>query len=407
MKLKPIINSLLENDLYKVNMQQVVLHQFNKDVCKWAFKCRNEDVKFTSEMVKEIKEQLDHYCELSFREDELAWMRETLPWLSFDYIEFLRMWRPRRSEIRVNEVDMQPAECGLAIEVVGTWLNTMMHEMPILSIVNEVYFAFKYGAGARDAEFQLKTLKKADELKSGKWKNIPVFSEFGLRRRYSGEMQDWLVKCFKQLEVPGFVGTSNMFLARKHGVKPVGTMAHEQMMAMQGHVEWNPAFANKRVMEAWTEEYGVENGIYLTDCLTTDVFLLDFDKKFATLFSGLRHDSGDPLAWGDKILTHYEKLGIDPKTKTLLFSDSLNFEKADEIGKHFTGRCKIAFGIGTFLSNPFDDALNIVCKLVECNGQPVAKISDCAGKTMCRSEEYVEYLKRCLSWRLRYEKKEM
>lgn len=154
MKLKSIINSLLENDLYKVNMQQVILHQFNKDVCKWAFKCRNKDVKFTSEMVNEIKAQLDYYCTLSFQEDELEWMRKTLPWLSFDYIEFLRMWRPRRSEIRINEADMQPAECGLAIEVVGTWLNTMMHEMPILSIVNEVYFAFKDRAtGARDAEF--------------------------------------------------------------------------------------------------------------------------------------------------------------------------------------------------------------------------------------------------------------
>lgn len=139
-------------------------------------------------MVNEIKSQLDHYCTLSFQEDELEWMQKTLPWLSFDYIEFLRMWRPRRSEIRINEADMQPAECGLAIEVVGTWLNTMMHEMPILSIVNEVYFAFKDGAaGARDAEFQMKTLKKADELKSGKI-YLPAFSEFGLRRRYSGEI---------------------------------------------------------------------------------------------------------------------------------------------------------------------------------------------------------------------------
>lgn len=401
MKLKPIINSLLENDLYKVNMQQVILHQFNKDVCKWAFKCRNKDVHFTAEMVNEIKEQLDHYCTLAFADDELEWMRKTMPWLSFDYVEFLRMWRPRRSEIKVNAADMQLADCGLAIEVEGTWLNTMMHEMPILSIVNEVYFAFKFGPGARDAEFQMKTLKKADELKSGKW-NIPVFSEFGLRRRYSAEMQDWLVKCFKQLDVPGFVGTSNMFLARKHGVKPVGTMAHELMMGVAGDASLNPAYANKRVLKAWTDEYGVENGIYLTDCITTGVFLLDFSKKYATLFSGLRHDSGDPIAWGEKILAHYAKFGIDAKTKTLLFSDSLDFEKASKIADYFAGRCKVAFGIGTFLSNPFDDALNIVCKMVECNGQPVAKISDCEGKTMCRSAEYVEYLKRCILWRLRY-----
>ena len=404
MKLDPIIMSLIETDQYKLNMWQVFLHQFNKDKVVWAFKCRNPGVKFTPEMIAEIRKQIDHYCTLRFTEDELQYLHKNLPWLTEDFIDYLRNWQPRRNEIFINEGDVQAYnECGLAIECRGFQVNVSQYEIPILAIVNEVYFAFTYGVGGKDIEFQKRTMQKFEDLKAGKY-DIGFFSEFGLRRRYSKKMQDWLINFIVDQKVPGFVGTSNVYLAKKYGVKAVGTCAHEMIQLMQGHHEYNPAYANMLAMKAWTKEFETDNGIALTDCIMTDCFLLDFNKTYATLFNGVRHDSGDPVAWGEKLIAHFQKLGIDPMVKTLLFSDSLNFAKATEIKKHFDGRCKIAFGIGTYLSNPLDNPLNIVHKMVECNGAPVAKISDCDGKSLCRDTEYVEYLKRCIDWRLRHEK---
>ena len=404
MKLDPIITSLIETDLYKLNMWQVFLHQFNKDKVVWAFKCRNPNVKFTPEMVAEIRKQIDYYCTLRFTEDELQYLQKNLPWLTEDFIDYLRHWQPRSDEIFINEGNIQSYnDCGLAIETRGFQVNVSQYEIPILAIVNETYFAFTYGVGAKDIEFQKRTMHKFEDLKSGKY-DIGVFSEFGLRRRYSKKMQDWLINFIVDQKVPGFVGTSNVYLAKKYGVKSCGTQAHEFFQLFQGHHEYNPAYANMLAMKAWIKEFETDNGIALTDCIGTDCFLLDFNKTYATLFNGVRHDSGDPITWGDKMLVHYEKLGIDAKQKTLLFSDSLDFERATKIKKYFEGRCKIAFGIGTFLSNDCGvPALNIVHKMVECNGAPVAKISDEPTKGMCRDNEYVEYLKRCINWRLRHE----
>ena len=445
MKLDPIITSLIETDLYKLNMWQVFLHQFNKDKVVWAFKCRNPGVKFTPEMVAEIRKQIDYYCTLRFTEDELQYLQKNLPWLTEDFIDYLRHWSPRRDEILINEGNVQAYnDCGLAIECRGFQVNVSQYEIPILAIVNEVYFAFTYGVGAKDIEFQKRTIEKfskifvedvydklideemrngshyaamcsddpadADSLPSEIYRkshpyNIGIWSEFGLRRRYSKKMQDWLINFIVDQKIPGFVGTSNVYLAKKYGVKICGTQAHEFFQLFQGHHEYNPAYSNMLAMKAWIKEFETDNGIALTDCIGTDCFLLDFNKTYATLFNGVRHDSGDPIAWGDKMLTHYEKLGIDAKQKTLLFSDSLDFERATKIKKYFEGRCKIAFGIGTFLSNDCGvPALNIVHKMVECNGAPVAKISDVAGKGMCRDNEYVNYLQRAIDWRLRHEK---
>ena len=182
-------------------------------------------------------------------------------------------------------------------------------------------------------------------------------------------------------------------------------MVHEWIMCVgQGDHRHNPAYSNHYALNAWVNEYGVLNGIALTDTITTDCFLRDLDLTFATLFSGVRHDSGDPYAWGEKMLSHYGSLGIDTKTKTLLFSDSLDFEKADAIYRHFCGRAKVAFGIGTYLSNDTDvHALNIVMKTTSCNGQAVAKVSDTAGKGMCKDAGYVEFLESCIRWRMEHE----
>ena len=402
MKLKPIINSLLETDLYKFSMGCCIFHQFNKDMTRWAFKCRNKGVKFTDEMLWEIREQIVHFCDLRFTEEELEWLGNTLPWISSDYILYLKRWQGDPKQISVLP---SKDPCGISIEAYGSWLDTSMYEIPILSIVNEVYFAFTYGKGALDQEFKERTIKKLGKLAEGEYE-LGVFSEFGLRRRYSGKMQDWLVRKLADFRSCGFVGTSNVYLAKKYGLKPVGTMAHEFTQVVgQAHHEHNPAYSNHYMMKAWVKEYQTQNGIALTDTIGTDAFLRDFNLTYATLFSGVRHDSGGPIAWGEKIIAHYKKLGIDPRTKTLLFSDSLDFDRATEIYRHFKNKAKVAFGIGTFLSNDCGvEPLNIVFKVIEANGSPCAKLSDVEGKGMCRDEEYVEYLKRCINWRLAHEK---
>jgi nicotinate phosphoribosyltransferase len=200
------------------------------------------------------------------------------------------------------------------------------------------------------------------------------------------------------------VGTSNVYLAKKHGITPVGTMAHEWIMCVgQGNHKHNPAYSNWYALDAWVKEYGVLNGTALTDAITTDCFLKDFQLTYSTLFSGVRHDSGDPYEWGEKMISHYEELGIDPKTKTLLFSDSLDFDRATKINRYFKDKVKTAFGIGTYIANDTEvPALNIVMKTTACNGMDVAKISDVEGKGMCKNPEYIHYLQRCIDWRMEH-----
>lgn len=404
MKLPQIINSLLETDLYKFSMGQAIYHQFPSYETIWTFKCRNTDVFFTPEMVEEIKEQLKAYCSLRFTEDELQYLGK-IEWFKKSYVDYLRLWQPRFEEFTITT----DAPCGLAIDTDGTWLNTSMYEIPTLAIVNEVYFRMQY-----DYDELLESFKERLDAKFGKVFNnelyISTFSEFGLRRRLSAEAQELAVEKFSHLNdtkhsASTFVGTSNVYLAKKFGLLPVGTMAHEWIMCTgQGDHRHNPAYSNYYALRAWVDEYGVLNGTALTDAITTDCFLRDFNKTYSTLFSGVRHDSGDPIEWGEKMIAHYEKLKLDPKQKTLLFSDSLDFEKADKIFQHFKGRAKVAFGIGTYIANDTKvPALNIVMKTTSCNGQDVAKISDTPGKGMCKNEAYVKYLKRAIDWRMENE----
>lgn len=404
MKLKPIITSLLEQDMYKYSMGQAIFHEFPMYMTTWSFKCRNKDVKFTPEMVEEIREQIKHFCGLTYTEDELQYL-DNIRWIKGSYVNFLRIWRPRFEDFEITT----NAECGLAIETRGTWLNTSMYEIPTLAIVNEVYFRMAYDYDELLESFKKRLDKKFEGVKNNRT-YLSVFSEFGLRRRLSAEAQELAVQKFAHLNdtlhsASKFVGTSNVYLAKKFGVTPVGTMAHEWIMcAGQGDHKHNPAYSNYYALTAWVKEYGVLNGIALTDTITTDCFLRDFDLEKATLFSGVRHDSGDPIEWGEKMIAHYQKLGIDPTTKTLLFSDSLDFERADAIYRHFAGRAKVAFGIGTYLANDTDvEPLNIVMKTTACNGQDVAKLSDVEGKGMCKNEDYVKYLRRTINWRLEHE----
>jgi nicotinate phosphoribosyltransferase len=386
-------------------MGNVIFLKFNDRTTRWRFKCRNEGIEFTPEMIAEIEEQIEHYCTLKFTDEELDYLREKFPWLSVGYINFLKYFKPDRNEIKINEDCIQAYnDCGLAIEAEGTWLSTSFFEIPVLAIVNEVYFAFKYGVGAKDIEFQRRTIAKFDKLVAGAYE-IGTFAEFGMRRRYSSDMQDWLVKYIVDQKIPGFVGTSNVYLAKKYDVKAIGTQAHEMGMTLMTDQQYNCAYVNQRLMEVWTDVYGTKNGIYLTDLIGRKPFLMDFNDRYATLFNGVRHDSGDPIEWGEDMIAHYKKLGINPMTKTLLFSDSLDFERATKIYMHFDGRIKTAFGIGTFLSNDTDvGALNIVMKVVEANGYPTCKLTDNPEKAMGDNKEFIDFAKRSVDWRIRYGK---
>lgn len=398
MKLPHIINSLLETDMYKFSMGQTIFHQFTSYKTTWTFKCRNKDVHFSEEMVEEIRQQIAAFCGLRFTEEELDYL-DNITWIKGSYVDFLRLWQPRYEEFTITT----DAPCGLSIEAAGTWLNTTMYEIPILAIVNEVYFRMAYDYDELLEQFKTRLSQKVEMLEKNKYR-LNTFSEFGLRRRLSAQAQEIAVEALTNLKDTDskFIGTSNVYLAKKYNLKPIGTMAHEWIMCTgQGNHKHNPAYSNWYALDAWVKEYGILNGIALTDTITTDCFLRDFQLTYATLFSGVRHDSGDPYEWGEKMIAHYKKLGIDPGTKTLLFSDSLDFEKATQIYDHFKDKVQVAFGIGTFISNDTNvPALNIVMKTTKCNGMDVAKISDIVGKGMCKNPDYVDYLNRCIEYRM-------
>jgi nicotinate phosphoribosyltransferase len=296
----------------------------------------------------------------------------------------------------------------------GGWLQTSFYEVPTLAIVNEVYFRMSHDYDQLIESFEKKLDEKIQWLIDGKY-HIGNFSEFGLRRRLSSEAQELAVSKLAEAndrfhkedgKWSNLVGTSNVYLARKHGLEPMGTMAHEIVMGIgQSSPRHNPSYSNYYTMRAWVKEYGVQNGIMLTDTITTDCFLRDFGIEFATLYSGVRHDSSCPRRWADKMIAHYKKLGINPMTKTLLFSDSLDFSRANDLFETYSTQAMVAFGIGTYISNDTDVAkpLNIVMKPIMANGMALCKLSDSDGKNMCRDQEYVDYLKRCIKWRMEHE----
>ena len=393
MRFEPIVVSLLDTDLYKFNMDQVIFHK-HTDLCgQYYFKCRNEGVVFTQEMVKEINEQIDHLCTLRFNRQELDYLR-SIRFIKDDYVEFLRLWHPIRDYVSVSLSD----QGELSVIVDGPLFSAMQFEIYLLEIINEVYFRSRYD--------YKKLRRSAEEKLDGKIKAMNdgtytfKFAEFGCRRRLSREWEDEAVRRLVT-QTKNCIGTSNVFLAMKYNVTPIGTYAHEFVQMYQGIDSIPLAFTNYYAMKDWYNEYDGDNGTALTDTVTTDLFLLDFNRSMVNNYTGVRHDSGDPYAWGEKIIQHYKKYGVDPKTKLLLFSDSLDFDRAQELYDYFKDRTKVSFGIGTFISNDTcEQALNIVIKLQYVNGRPVAKLSDVPGKSMCRDENYLEYLKRSVEFRL-------
>ncbi|GAF54750.1 MULTISPECIES: nicotinate phosphoribosyltransferase [Psychrobacter] len=393
----PIITSLLDNDLYKFTMLQAMLHQFPQTHGVYRFRCRNnKDAAYPlADIQKDLEQQLDSLCELRFLPDELEYLR-SLRFIRSDFVDYLELFKLKRRFITVSTDD----KGRLFIDIEGPMIQAMFFEVFVLAIVNELYFnalsndsVIEEGQRRLDAKVAL--LHQYAEEQTQYDQDTPPFivADFGTRRRFSRRWQAHVVKTLHKAEPKIVGGTSNVYLAKQLGMTPIGTMAHEFMQAFQA-LDVRLRDSQKAALEAWVHEYRGDLGIALTDVVGMDAFLRDFDLYFAKLFDGLRHDSGDPYIWGDKAIAHYEKLKIDPKTKILTFSDGLDLEKAWELHQYFKGRIRTSFGIGTNLTNDMGiTPINIVLKLVECNGQPVAKLSDSPGKTMINNDTYLAYLR--------------
>ena len=376
-----IIKSLLDTDLYKLTMMQLVFHKYANVPVEYEFKLRgDEDLSYVR---KNIEKELINLTNLQFTDNEIRYLR-SLGHFREDFLKYLETFRLDTYNI-ILEGTCKPFK----ITIKGTWLETILFEVPLLSIINELYFKDKpikrVKTGKKSLISKINMIKQLGELDF-------KFSDFGTRRRYSREWQRYVVKKLKHELPENFNGTSNVLLAMDLGLTPIGTMAHEYLQAFQGIV--HPRNSQKFALSEWITEYGGKLAIALTDVIGMDAFLKDFDLAYAKVYDGLRHDSGKPIPWGEKAINHYKSLGIDPKTKTLVFSDGLDVSNAIQIYKFFKGSINTSFGIGTNLSNDVGlKPLQIVIKMVTCNGLPVAKLSDSPGKTMCKSDAYVAYLK--------------
>lgn len=392
--MSPIIHSLLDTDLYKFTMLQVDLHKFPQTHSVYHFRCRNlEDTVYPLvDILDDLNEQLDHLCNLKYKEDELQYLRK-LRFIKSDFVDYLELFQLKRRFIQAS-ID---AEGRLDIHIEGPMVQAMMFEIFVLAIVNELYFSRiktdqVWAEGERRLQAKLDLIQQYEKSQQP---NDPPFlvSDFGTRRRYSFAWQKHVVAAFHKTVPNVFRGTSNVLLAKELNITPIGTMAHEFLQAFQA-LDVRLRDFQKAALETWVQEYRGDLGIALTDVVGMDAFLRDFDLYFAKLFDGLRHDSGDPYEWGDKAYAHYRKLKIDTKTKMLTFSDGLNLPKAWELHQYFKDRFQVSFGIGTNLTNDMGQKpLNIVLKLVECNGQSVAKISDSPGKTMTDNDTFLAYLR--------------
>ncbi|KQU84402.1 nicotinate phosphoribosyltransferase [Variovorax sp. Root318D1] len=395
-----IIHSLLDTDLYKFTMMQVVLHHFPGAQVEYRFKCRNPGIDL-AQFAGQIREEVRSLCSLQFRDAELTYLR-SMRFIKSDFVDFLGLFRLNEKYISIT-----PQPSGeLEIRIKGPWLHTILFEIPVLAIVNEVYFRNTqkkpdFAEGRRRLE------TKIGELQDAGLADLKI-ADYGTRRRFS---KDWHEEVLRTLNdrlgavtsppvlaqpgarLPQLAGTSNVLYAMKLGLIPLGTMAHEYLQACQG---LGPRLRDSQIFgfESWAREYRGDLGIALSDVYGMSAFLRDFDLYFCKLFDGARHDSGDPFQWGERMLAHYIANRVDPRTKTLIFSDSLTVPRTVELYQQFRGRCQLAFGIGTNLTNDLGyEPLQIVIKMITCNGQPVAKLSDTPSKNMCEDEKYLAYLR--------------
>ncbi|UPG92035.1 nicotinate phosphoribosyltransferase [Luteibacter aegosomaticola] len=384
-----IIRSLLDTDLYKFTMMQVVLHQYPAAEVEYRFRCRTPGVDLVP-IIPAIKEELAHLCSLRFSEDELAYLR-AMRFIDSDFVDFLGLFQLNAKYVHIAPSPKGNGEIELVIR--GPWLHTILFEVPLLAIINELHFRYAY------PNHDLSEGRERLRAKIALLRDTPGFdkvrlADYGTRRRFSGAWHEEALGIMRDGWGKQLAGTSNVLFAMQQGMTPIGSMAHEYLQAFQS---LGPRLRDSQVaaLEAWAREYRGDLGIALSDVYGLDAFLRDFDMYFCKLFDGARHDSGDPFAWGDRILAHYEQNRVDPRTKTLVFSDSLDIPKVMELYRHFEGRCIVSFGVGTNLTNDTGpDPISIVIKMTRCNGQPVAKLSDSPGKSMCDDVDYVAYLRK-------------
>ena len=385
-----IITSLLDTDLYKFTMWQALLHRHPQTQAEYEFVCRNQPAYPLADLLDEVNAELDHLCQLRFTPGELDYLGG-LRFIKSDFIDFLRIFQFQRAFISASAEGEQ-----LRIVARGPQVHVMGFEIFVLAIVNELYFR-RFDATAALAQGRINLAQKIAQLQQlasqvALAHPFELF-DFGVRRRYSSAWQREVVQAFASQAGEWFKATSNVYLARELNLVPVGTMAHEYLQTYQALGVRLRDFQTA-ALEDWVQEYRGDLGIALTDTIGMDAFLSDFDLYFAKLFDGLRHDSGDPYVWGEKALAHYEKLRIDAHTKRLVFSDGLDIARALALYRHFGERTQLGFGIGTQLTNDMGlEPLSIVMKLTHANGQPVAKISDSPGKTLCDNPTFLAYLR--------------
>jgi nicotinate phosphoribosyltransferase len=383
-----IIHSLLDTDLYKFTMMQVVLHHFPAAHAEYKFRCRTSDVNLVP-YIDEIRDEVRKLCELRFTDDELDYLRR-MRFIKSDFIDFLALFRLNQKSITITPSPKQNGE--IDINIVGPWLHTILFEIPVLAIVNEVFFRNTqqdptFDVGRDRLRDKIRLLGARPEFSACK------IADYGTRRRFSKEWHEEVILSLKEGLGEQFTGTSNVHYAMKHGLRPLGTMAHEYLQACQA---LGPRLRDSQVFgfEMWAKEYRGDLGIALSDVYGMKAFLNDFDMYFCKLFDGARHDSGDPFDWGERLIRHYEENRCDPRTKVLVFSDALDIPKVLRLYERFRGRCQLAFGVGTNLTNDLGyQPLQVVIKMVRCNGQPVAKLSDSPGKNMCDDQAYLAYLR--------------
>lgn len=379
-----IIQSLVDNDLYKFTMMQAVFNHFPDAYVEYEFKCRSgEDL---SPYYDEIVDELTLYCGLEFSKIDLYKLE--YPFIKKEFLKYLKSFQPNGSHIKITKNPF-------TIKVEGPWLETILFEVPILAIVNEVYFNNKLRENdklgipyARAIDLLFDKINLVRDLKGFK------FADFGTRRRFSGNWHRHVVQILADLPRDRFIGSSNVDVAFCTGVPAIGTMAHEWIQAGQ---VLSPSLrdSQKFMLQKWNDEYKDQLSVALSDTIGSDAFLKDFSKYFAQMYNGVRQDSGDPYEFAEKIIAHYEKMYIDPRTKHIIFSDNLNFPKAIDLFKKFNDRINVSFGIGTNITNdiPGFKPISIVMKLQKCNGKPVAKISDEVAKAQCQDKEYLQHIK--------------
>jgi nicotinate phosphoribosyltransferase len=382
--MRTIIDSILDTDTYKLTMCQAIAQQYPWAMAEYTFVNRGK-TPFPHDFHVKLQEQVSTMRNIALTPSEKAYLKGMCPWLKPTFLDLLEGYR-----FDPDEVSIDMGENGqLMISVEGPWYRTVLWEVPLMAIISELYFIET--EQQPDKEWIRRTISKAHALADLNCEmTIPHerigYADFGTRRRFSLDVQARMV--FEHNNIAGahtFVGTSNVMLARRNNIRPIGTQAHEWIQAHAAMYGFR--MANYRAMEAWVNEYQGSLGIVLTDTYTTKDFFKNFDLKYAKLFDGVRQDSGEPLVFADQVIEHYKKLGIDPITKTIVFSDNLNVEEVRRIVRYCRGKIRVSFGIGTNLSNDVGaKPLNMVIKLTGLSlrpGEPLiptVKLSDVPGK---------------------------